>query len=210
MELSVTGFVNGDTVVASGTLEVDAAAGTKEGTIVYEVTPAGLVPGPECTMMATGKCFVGALRVGGGPFVSPIDLLGGDFVSMRVTRLGRFGTVSISENGQLSDSVLRSDLTVVGEYRVPRTRGMGPLRETITVSGDGTLSSKGRYTLIPVRGRPIRADYVHFYRALRPNRRLFARLDGKKFLLRAEITASIRGRNLRYRSVSTIAPVPGR
>lgn len=210
MRLSVTGIVNGRPLRASGTLAVDASAGTKDGTITYDATPGGVAPGPDCTMMSTGRCFIGARRLGGRSFVGPVDLLGRDFVSLRVTKIGRFGTVSISETGTLTDTELRSELTVVGDYRGPKTRAMGPLRETITVVDDGTLSSEGRYSLVPVRGRPIPATYTHFYRPLQPVRRMFARLDGTKYLLRAKITPSVRGKALRYHSESTLAPVPSR
>lgn len=207
VNLTVSGVLNGAPLAATGTLTVDAGAGTKDGTVVYETTPGAVAPGPDCTVFSTGRCFVGARKLGRTPFVGPLELLGREFVSMRVTRLGRFGTVSISENGSIERTTLRSELTTVGEYRGPRTRAMGPLRETIRVLGNETLSASGRYSLIPSRGRPIPATYVQFYRPLRPNHRLFARLQGTAFLLRAELSTSVRGKTLHYHSRSTIAPV---
>lgn len=210
VELSVTGVVNGAPLSARGTLNVDARAGTKEGTIHYSRTPGAVAPGPDCTPMTTGRCFIGARRLGRAPWVGPIELLGRDFVSLRVTRLGRYGTYSIAENASCVGSVLRSELTAIGEYRGPKVRAMGPLRETIRVTRDGTLETAGRYTLIPARGSPVRADYTHFYRPARPDRRLFARLEGTSFLLRARIDTSVRGKDLHYRSESTISPLKDR
>jgi hypothetical protein len=204
VELSVAGLLNGLQFGGQGSLTVDTAEGTKTGTITYDPLPPGLTAGPDCMVVSTGKCFVGAKPTEGRGFVGPLDLLGRKFKSMRSTSVGRFGTFSISETGSYKGGVLRSDLTGVGTSRVRRVRGLGPLREVIKVTGPNTMVGEGRYTLLVGTRGSIPVRYTHFYRALRPDRKLFRRMRGRKFLLRAIISTKIRGRRLIYRSRSTI------
>jgi len=207
VELSVTGLLNGRLYGAHGSLTVDNVQGTKTGDIVYDPRPAGLAVGPDCTLCSTGKCFLGARPVSRGRFYGPLDLLGSEFVSIRSTQVGRLGNVSISERAVVDSGVIRSDLTAIGEYRVPNVVRVGPLRETIHVSGRESLSSEGRYSLVTKSGRRIPVRYIHLYRSLRPSRTLFSRLLGHAFLLRAEITPSWRGNTVAYHSRSTIEPI---
>ena len=202
-------MVNQAPVVATGRLRVDSRAGTKDGTVVYRRRPGPVAPGPGCTAMATGKCFIGARRIGRAGSAGPIEMLGQEFTSMRVTRLGKHGTFCVSESATIKEGRLWSDMIAVGEYHGPPTRGMGPLRETIRVLEDGTMESEGRYTLIPVRGRAIRVTYVHFYRPARPDRRVLARVRGRRYELKATISPDLRGRTLHYHSVSTLTELPG-
>jgi len=206
VRLAIAGVLNHHPFGAGGTLNVDEGAGTKDGAITYTQPPTGVTVGADSTVASTGRCFVGARPSHGSPSLGPLHLLGSEFASLRVADLGRFGTVSIGERGRISGGVLTSELTAVGEYRVPVVRGMGPLRETITVSRDGSMVGVGRYTLTRSRGRPISVRYIHYYRPARPNHRLFARLHGKSFVLRASITVRVRGRTLEYHSRSTISP----
>lgn len=207
VNVSVTGTVNGQSVNAQGTLTVDGTQGTKSGTVTYSQAqnPSGVTPGPDTTVLSTGRCFIGAKKLGDADFVGPLELLGREFISLRVTTLGRFGTISISERAFRVGRTLRSELTAVGEFKGPKVRGMGPLREVITVAGSDTLVSKGRYTLLTAR-RPIVVRYSHFYRSLHPDRRLFGRHLGRTFLLRADISPRLRdrGRTLVYHSRSTL------
>jgi hypothetical protein len=205
--LSVSGVMNGLVFGGGGTLVVDETEGTKTGTIVYDPLPKGFVPGPDCTIVSTGRCFVGAKPIGGRRFVGPLDLLGQEFRSQRTTNVGRFGTVSISEEARRMGHVLRSELTTVGKTTTPDVTGLGPLRELITVTGPATLVSEGQYALRTKRGRSIPVRYTHFYHALRPDRRLFGRHQGDRFLLRATITTGFRRKTLAYRSQSTIRRV---
>jgi hypothetical protein len=213
VNVSVSGTVNGQPVSAQGTLTVDSSQGTKSGTVTYSPPqdPNGVTPGPDTTVISTGKCFVGAKKLGDGDFVGPLELLGREFVSLRLTTMGRFGTFGVSEKASFTGHTLRSELTAVGEFRGPKVLGMGPLREVITVSGADTLVTKGRYTLLTAR-RPIVVRYSHFYRALHPDRRLFGRLRGRAFLLRADISPKLRdrGRTLVYYSRSTLRYVKAR
>lgn len=204
VELSVAGILNGLVFGGQGTLEVDITQGTKTGTITYDLLPRGLVAGPDCMMVSTGKCFVGAKPTEGRGFVGPLDLLGRKFKSMRSTNVGRFGTFSISETGSYKGGVLRADLTGVGTTKVREVRGLGPLREVITITGPDTMVGEGRYTLLVGKRGSIPVRYTHFYRALRPDRRLFRRMKGRKFLLRATISTQVHGRRLEDQSRSTI------
>ncbi len=206
VDLTISGVLNGRPFGARGRLRVDSCTGTKDGTITYSTPPAGVTVGPDSTIASTGRCFVGARPSGAARMNGPMKLLGREFVSLRVTSLGRYGNVSISERARITRGVLRSELTALGEYRIPVVRGMGPLRETIRVEGDGTLVSSGRYTLLRPHGRPIHVRYLHFYHPTNPDRRLFGRWRGRTFVLRASISVRVRGRTLVYHSGSTISP----
>lgn len=162
--------------------------------------------------IGTSRCFVGAKQIGRGEFVGPLDLLGRAFVSVRSSIVGRYGFVSLSETARLVKGVLHSELTVAGQVKTPRLRGAGPLRERITVSEGGTLISAGKYSLVTKGGRSIPVRYIHFYRSLRPNRRLFHQLAGHVFLLRATISTRRKGKTLVCHTESTLRRlrVPGR
>ena len=203
VEVSVSGTLNGSQFSAGGTLTVDGDAGTKSGTLVYNPPPPAGAPGPDSIVFSTGKCFVGARHVGDRAFVGPLELLGSEFVSLRLTNLGRYGTVSVSERGRMVGNVLRTELTTVGTFRVPPGLRLGPLREVITVSDDGTMVGAGRYSYVRGRGRAIPVRYAHFYRSFRPHRS-FSRYAGRSFLLRAEITTDVRRGSMKYHSDSSI------
>lgn len=209
--MSVSGTQNGQALSGSGTLSVDGSTGTKSGTITYSSpspTPAGTA-GPDSITIQTGKCFVGARHVGREEFVGPLELLGRAFVSLRMTHLGRYGTVSVSERARRVGDVLYSDLTAVAEFRIPRRRSLGPLREVITITGPDSMVGRGRYSYRAPGRRPIPVRYTHFYHSLTPHR-LFGRLKGRSFVLRAVITTSVRGRKLKYHSRSTITRLKSR
>ncbi|MGD0587321.1 MAG: hypothetical protein ABSA63_00785 [Thermoplasmata archaeon] len=206
VEVSISGVLNGTTFSAKGTLTVDVTVGVKSGTVDYcSPAPKG-VPGPDSIMHTTGKCFVGAKHSGDKDFLCPFELLGSEFVSLRLTTLGRYGTVSVSERARFERGVLHSVLTTVGDFKVPPGLPLGPLREVITVGEDGTMVGKGRYSYVRDRGRPIPVRYTHFYRSSKPHRS-FARWTGRSFLLRAEITTKVSRGSLKYRSHSTIRPL---
>ena len=203
--VSIAGTINGTQVSGSGTLNVNSTTGTKSGTITYTSPPPAGSPGGASLPAGTTRCFIGAAHVGKNRFVGPLQLLGREFVSLRLTTLGRAGSVSLSETATLARGVLYSSLTVVGVLKVPVDRGIGPLSERITVHKDGTLISEGRYSLLPKRGRPIPVRYTHFYRSLKPNRRLFRRLRGRVYLLRAKVEIKARGRKrVKIHTTSTL------
>lgn len=204
VEVSVTGILNGRLFTAQGSLKVDDTQGTKSGNITYQPPPQGVAPGPDSTTMQTGKCFIGARHVGERRFVGPVELLGREFISMRLTTVGRFGSTSVSERARIVGDVLRTELTTVGELRVPGVRGLGPLREVISVTAPDSLTSEGRYSFLTARRGRVPVRYVHLYRSLSPDRRLFRRQHGNAFLLRADISTKFRGRILSYHSRSTI------
>lgn len=112
VEVSVSGTLNGETFSVQGTLTVDVTVGVKSGTVVYTSKAPKGVPGPDSIMHTTGKCFVGAKHWGDKEFLCPFELLGSQFVSLRQTTLGRYGTVSVSEKAvfQRGCTPLRTDL----------------------------------------------------------------------------------------------------
>jgi hypothetical protein len=205
IELSVAGILNFEYFAARGTLLVDGEKGTKSGRVTYDPYPGGVGPGPDCTLFQTTRCFVGAKPEGPEPFVGPLELLGREFVSERMTTVGRSGVVSLSERTRFERGTLFTDLTAVGKFRVPYIRGVGPLHEIIKVADHDTLVSRGRYTLVTKTGRSIPVRYTHFYRALNPNRRLFGQLRDRVYLLSAEISTKARGRAVEYTSHSTVS-----
>ncbi len=209
IELSVTGIWNGRLFSGSGILKVNPADGTKQGAVVYDTTPPG-APDGDTGPVATVRCFIGARHAGQKDFLGPLELLGRDFVSVRSTTVGRTGFVSVGETARTVRDVLHTDLTVVGNVRVPRIRGMGPLSEVATVSGDDTLICEGRYSFVTKGGRTIPIRYTHLYRSLHPNRRLFRRMRGQRFLLRSNTSARVRGRQVEYRSQSTVRRLEAR
>jgi hypothetical protein len=203
--LAISGTVNGTPVSGTGTLDVDDTTGTKDGSITYTSPPPPGTPGGDSMPAGTTKCFIGAKRPGKNRFVGPLELLGPEFVSLRLTQLGRAGSASVSETARLARGVLHSTLTVVAVLRAPAGRGIGPLREVIRVSGDDTLVGEGRYSLMPDRGRPVPVQYTHFYRSLNPNRRLFRSLRGRVYLLRAWVKSKAHGRKgVKVHTVSTL------
>lgn len=201
VELSVTGIVNGKEFSGRGTLQIGNPDGVKSGQVTFDSSPP---PPGGPTVVGTFRCFIGARHVGREPFLGPLELLGRDFSSIRSTTTARSGSVSLCDRARMVGDVLRSELAVAGEIRVPVIRSIGPLREVITVSGDGTLASEGRYSYLAARRRPILVRYTHFYRSLRPDRRLFRRLRGQRYLLQANIWFQVRGRTVKYRSQSTL------
>ena len=204
VELLAMGVLNGTPFVAQGTLDVDANAGKKSGTITYQSLPVTLDVGIASITTMTGRCFVGAKHLGKRPFVGPLELLGREFVSLRVSTVGGYGAVSVAERAHYEGTSLHCDLSTVGELRSRAATGAGPLREVITVSGPDTLTAKGRYSHRTARGRSVPIRYVHFYRSLKPDRRLFRRLQGRKFLLRVKFSSKVSGRKLVHRTQSTI------
>jgi len=204
VELSVVGVLNVQPFSAQGTIVVDADAGTKSGTVTYQSVPTTLDVGLASALTMTGRCFVGAKHVGNRPFVGPLELLGREFISMRTTTVGRYGTVSVSERARFVGNSLHCDLATVGELRAPGAIGAGPLREIITVSGPDTLIAEGRYSHRTARGRSIPVRYAQFYRSLQPDRRRFRRLHGRKFLLRVKFSSKVRGQKLVHHTQSTV------
>jgi hypothetical protein len=202
--LSISGIIDNKPVSGVGVLAVDNKGGTKDGTIAYTSPPPPGTPGGDSLPAGTTRCFIGATHLGKDHFVGPLELLGREFVSVRSTDLGRAGYVSLSETATRDGSELRSWLTVVGVLRAPAGHGIGPLSERITVHKNGTLISEGRYTLTPKKGRPLPVHYTHFYRALRPDRRLFRRLHGRVYLLRATVKSSGRGKKVKVHTSSTL------
>ncbi|MCI4352679.1 MAG: hypothetical protein L3K14_04745 [Thermoplasmata archaeon] len=209
VQVSVSGTLNHSAVKGQGTLNVDCDTGTKSGTINYTSPPPPGSPGGDSMPIGTSRCFVGAKQVGRGEFVGPLDLLGPAFVSVRSSIVGRHGVVSLSETARLVKGVLHSELTVAGHVKTPRLRGAGPLRERITVSEGGTLISEGRYSLVTKGGRSIPVRYTHFYRSLRPNRRLFRQMAGQVFLLQATVSTRRRGKTLVCHTESTLRRLRG-
>jgi hypothetical protein len=202
--LSISGIIDNKPVSGLGVLTVNSAGGTKDGTIIYTNPPPPGTPGGDSLPAGTTRCFIGASHVGKDHFVGPLELLGREFVSVRSTDLGRAGYVSLSELATRVGNELRSTLTVVGVLKAPAGHGIGPLSERITVHKDGTLVSEGRYSLTRKKGRPIPVYYTHFYRALRPDRRLFRRLHGRVYLLRATVKSSGRGKKVTVHTTSTL------
>jgi hypothetical protein len=204
LEISVTGLLNGESFRGSGTLSLDSRTGTKSGTLTYQSAPARLRSNADTTPYMTGRGHIGAVYTDPSMKVGPMELLGGEFVSTRLSKIGHYGTISVSESAVVSRDRLRSWLTFVGDVRTPAIAGMGPLREVLTVGPDGILTGTGRYSLRTTGGRSIPVRYTHLYRSLRPNLRLFGRLRGRRFLLRARIVVKVRGRSLDYKSRTTI------
>ena len=201
VEIFVTGVENGAPVRAQGRLKVDLKSGIKSGVIKFRRN--GKKPRDHSTtQFETGRCFVGGRKLG-RPFVGPLELLGREYVSVRSTRVGRYGSASVGEAARRVGDVLRCEFASVSDLKLPAITGLGPLREVITVVGPDSLVGEGRYSFLRSRGRPIPVRYTHFYRSLRPHRN-FGRAQGRSFLLRARISTRIRGYALHYRSVSTI------
>jgi hypothetical protein len=208
VEIFATGVLNGSCFVAEGALEVDADTGTKSGTIAYESLPAALDVGIASLMTMTGRCFVGAKHVGSRPFVGPLELLGREFVSLRTTTVGRYGSASVSERARFVGTSLRCELSTLSRLRSPAVIGAGPLREVISVCAPDTLIAEGHYSHRPARGRPIPVRYSQFYRSLRPDRGLFRRLNGRRYLLRVKFSSKVSGRKLVHHTQSTVRQMP--
>jgi hypothetical protein len=210
LELSAAGILNNTPFVAQGTLDVDSDAGTKDGTIEYQSLPTTLDVGTGSVLTITGRCFVGAKHVGNRPFVGPLELLGREFVSLRTTTVGRYGSASASERGRFVGSSLRCEISTVATLRPHSALGAGPLREVITVSGPDTLVAQGRYSHRTATGRSIPVRYSQFYRSLQPDRRLFQRLQGRKYILDVKFSSKASGRKLAHhtRSVIRLATAP--
>ena len=215
IHVSVTGVLNGTYFSGWGSLIVDSTLGTKTGTIVYDPFPEeleGAIAGPDCVTILTTRCFVGAKLVGRERFPGPLDLLGREFMSIRSTTIGRRGIMNVSESARIRNRTLVTKLTGVGQYKLPKDlKGLGPLREVITVGDHQALTSRGRYSLQTKSGRSIPVRYTHFYQPLKPNARLLRGLRGQKYLLRATITVTPIGklkgkvRKIIYRSESKVS-----
>ncbi|MFZ0830769.1 MAG: hypothetical protein WCB18_06430 [Thermoplasmata archaeon] len=204
LALSVTGVLNGQSFSGNGTLSIDAS-GTKSGNIVFAGLPGGWQLEAASIVILTGRSHIGATPVlNPSTFIGPTQLLGAEFESFRMTTFGSYGTLSVSERAVVNGPKAWSQMITVGELKLPRVRGMGPLRETIRVSGDDMLVSEGRYSLRRARGRSIPVHYTHFYRTLKPNRRLFRRLQRAVYILQVKFDHKARGRTLIYRSQSEI------
>lgn len=203
LELSVGGVLNGQQFSAHGTLAIDLATGTKVGNVLFAGLPASFGAGPHSIILITGKGHLGGV-LKPGQKIGPSQLLGAQFESFRLSTVGKRGTLSVSEQTVIQGSKARSRMITVGELRLPRLEGMGPLREIIRVSGDDTLVGEGRYSLVPVRGRSIPVRYTHFYRSFQPNRRLFRGLRRAVYELRVVFACKSRGQTLYYRSRSTL------
>ncbi len=210
VELSVSGILNDQPFHAYGALSVDNAKGIKQGTITYDPPPKGVVAGPDSTFYITSRCFVGATWVGERPSVGPLGLLGQEFSSLRVATEGRYGTLSLGETARLESGTLRSEIVGVGKLRRPPVRSVGPLREVITVGGDGTLLARGSYSLVTRSGRRIPVRYHHFYESSRPDLRLFGRYRNWAYLLRVTFKVKATGKKVRFESHSTIRRIKPR
>jgi hypothetical protein len=232
VDLSVGGIWNGRPFTGSGIIHVNPLDGMKHGTVTYEwVTspaPAGGGPAPppprgtstggsepppgpsggDSGTIATVRCFIGAKPLGKKSFVGPLELLGREFTSVRSTRVGRrvgrSGTITVGESAQVKGSVLRTHLTTIGDVPIRRIRGIGPIREITTVSGLDTVVSDGRYSYLLPGGRTVPIRYQHVYRSLHPNRRLFRRMLGQRFLLRVRTSIRVHGLKVEYRTQSTV------
>ena len=203
IELVVHGVLNGQPLCAHALLSVNSKTGVKSGKVEYTCRPPRRRVRMEMVII-TGRCHIGALPDPTAPFVGPQELLGREFVSFRLSTVGRYGSLGVSERALFRGDTLYSDLNTVGELQMPPVTAIGPLRETITVVGDDTLVSEGRYSFARARGPPIRVRYTHYYRALHPNRRAFRRLQGAVFLLQVKFANKVRGSNLLYHSTSII------
>jgi hypothetical protein len=207
VELSVSGVLNDRPFRVYGSVSVDNAKGVKVGNFTYDPPPSGVVMGPDPLLMITSRCFVGARWAEEKPSVGPFELLGREFTSLRVTTESRFGTVSLGESARLADRTLRSEIVGIGRLKRPAVRGVGPLRELITVGGNGTLVTRGSYSLLTGRDRKIPIKYVHFYQSSRPDLRLFRRNRGQTYLLRVTPRATVSGNKLRYETHSILRRV---
>lgn len=207
VELSVSGIVNLKPFRAHSHITVDEVTGTKQGTVTYDLLPTGFVPGPDPTPQSTNRPPFGAKKIG-GPFTGPVELLGREFTSTRLTTVGRYGALSVSETARVRNRTLHSELVIAGELKRPPVKGLGSLREVTTVRDDGTLVSHGRYSLLTARGRiPVRYDAVSAPK--KPNRALFRRYRGTAFLLRTIFASRARGHVVWYHSRSTLRRLKG-
>jgi hypothetical protein len=204
LEVSVAGVLNGHAFTGGGMLSIDPA-GTKSGNVVFDGLPADWQLGISSIIIMTGRGHLGAPPMGDPTsFIGPTQLLGAEFESFRLTTFGNYGTLSLSERALVKGARASSKMITVGQLRLPRVTAMGPLKETIRVSGDDMLVSEGRYTLRRVRGGSIPVRYTHFYRSLSPNKGLFRRHQRAVFTLQVKFDSRSRGRTLLYRSHSKI------
>lgn len=210
VEISISGILNDRPFHAYGSITVDNATGIKVGTITYDPPPSGVIIGPDPVPFITTRCFVGAKWSGKRPPMGPFELLGSEFSSLRVTTEGHFGTVSLGETAWLEDRTLHSEIVGIGKLRRPPVRSIGPLRELITVGGDGTLVSRGSYSLVTRGGRRIPVRYHHIYEARQPDLKLFGRYRKRVYLLRVTAKAKATGKKVIYETHSTIRQVKPR
>ena len=208
IELSISGILNGRPFRADGSLSVHADTGVKTGEFRFYPPPLWSGKGPSPTCVMTTRCFIGAKWVGPTPSVGPLDLLGKEFSSLRVASEGRYGSISAGETARMVGRTLHSDIQEVGNLRRPAVKGVGPLRELITVENDGTLIGRGSYSLLTGRRRGIRVRYLHLYRPARPDMRRFRTYRNTAYLLRVRFEMDKLGTRMRYTSRSTIHQVP--
>jgi len=208
IELSVSGLLNGEFFRASGSVKVDETKGTKTTSLRFDALPPGTRVSHDVGIAGTIRGFFGSLPMGKTGFPRPLDLLGREFISLRSTTVGRYGTMCFAERGTVSGGVLRSELTLISGVRTPTVRGVGPLRDVITVDAPDILSSRGRYSLRTQSGRVIPVRFTHFFRSLSPNRQLFQRMRGRSYLHWAKISTEVRGRTLLYSSRVRIRLLP--
>lgn len=204
VELSISGILNDRPFRADGSVQVNAAQGLKIGTITFDPPPLWMGRGPDPTPLVTTRCFVGARWVGSTPLQGPLDLLGSEFSSLRVTTEGRYGSISAGETARLVGRTLHSEIVEVGKLKRPPVTAIGPLREVLTVGSRGTLVARGSYSLLTRNGRVIPARYHHFYQSLKPNARLFRQYRNKKYLLRATFKLGPLSRKMKYETRSAI------
>ncbi len=212
IEISVVGTLNNTPFRAKGRLKVDPAFGTKSGTVVFDPLPPGLTHSDsgggsiaDGICVPVGRCFVGARPIPPRGFVEPLKLLGGDFVSNRLTRLGyHHGTISQTEIARVSQETLRSDQLLSGELDLPPIQSKSFSTEILEVLEPDVLVSKGGVTLVTDEGREIPVRFSHVYRTLEPNRRLFRTHHGTKYVLCYDSTSTVRGQSIRYDTQSVI------
>jgi hypothetical protein len=204
--------MNGTSVSGSGTLGVNSSQGTKDGTVTYSSPPPPGTPGGDSVSFGTTKCFTGARHLGKRRFPNPLELLGSEFISVRSTRFGRAGIVSLSEQATQTRGRLRSEIRFVGVLDIPYCPWMGPLREIIWVSGEDTLLTKGSYSLITEKEDVIPVQYTHFYHSLKPNKPAFRRMRNRVYLDRAMISSWVSRdrRKVRFHTESTLELLKGR
>jgi hypothetical protein len=203
VSLTVSGTVNDQQVFATGMLVVDESVGTKIGNITVSEPRGFSTVLPDCFSVPMPKCFVGA-KPASRKVVNPLRLLGSNFVSMRVTDLGRAGRLSQTEHVSLAGHTLTSQQVVFGHVKHEPVAKVDQIREVIVASGWGHLTGIGRYTLVTESGKKIPVRYEHSYRTLVPNERLFHAHKNKKFLLKARLDSTRHGQVVSVRAKSTI------
>ncbi len=203
VSLTVSGIVNNQAVFVSGSLDVDATAGIKSGVVNVNQADDFVTISPDGYAMPMPRCFVGARPIDSG-MVNPLRLLGTHFVSQRITDFGSGRQLSQGEHATLRGHTLHSTQIVFGRVPRPRVAKVARIREVLEFTSPSHLSAVGRYSLETASGGTIPVRYRQLYEAFRPNLRLFRAVRKKKFLLKAEVCPTYRGRVVKIRTKSTL------